>query len=89
MSQTFPALVTIGQSNQAASITIVHNSTPPNNTGAITISGIEITTGCGSSALDCPASDAGVFSYSATAIGRLGTTGMFCYKELASRTVFT
>ncbi|MEO7299237.1 MAG: hypothetical protein ABI042_11755 [Verrucomicrobiota bacterium] len=73
MSQTFPSQVTIGPSNQPASITIVHTSTPPNNTGAITVSGIEITTGCGSSAFDCPTSDAGVFSYSATATGRLGT----------------
>ncbi len=78
VTPTFPASVTVGQTNLAASLQIVNTSTPPEDAGTVTLSSITMTPACGNpvpSGGDCAAAsaDPGVFQYSATGVGVAGT----------------
>lgn len=75
INQAFPSGATVGATNLAGALTLTNTSTAPNTTGNMTISGIRLMPGCGSTgtvANLCSTPDPGVFSY-VTATGRTGT----------------
>ena len=74
----FPATVTVGQTTVPASLTITNFSTPPQDSEVVFLSEIRLVPSCGSpttAATNCPTADVdpGVFTLSATGIGRAGT----------------
>jgi len=72
MALTVPNQATVGASGQTGSLSFTRTSTAPNTFGNLTLSGIKLTPGSGSSPAPPSIRDPGVFSY-VTAVGRAGT----------------
>lgn len=70
ISPQFPALVTVGQTSQPASMTIAN--TTSTGVGPVTVTEITLNPACGSLSLDCAPPDPGVFGLSPTATGTAG-----------------
>ena len=66
----FPILVTVGQTNVPASLTITNEASV--GVGPVTLTEITLNPACGSLSLDCPLPDPGVFAISSTAVGTGG-----------------
>jgi hypothetical protein len=66
----FPILVTVGQQNVGASLTITNDASV--GVGPVTLSEITLNPACGSLSLDCAPPDPGVFALSPTATGTSG-----------------
>ncbi|MFN2519171.1 MAG: Ig-like domain-containing protein, partial [Jatrophihabitantaceae bacterium] len=77
VGSNFPTNVTVGQTNVAASLTIINSSTPPDAASNVTVTAITLVPSCGTQVIgaDCPAAstDPGVFQLSPTAVGEAGT----------------
>jgi hypothetical protein len=70
VSPSFPVLVTVGQTDQPASMTITNATST--GAGPITLTEIALNPACGSLSLDCLPPDPGVFALSATGAGTSG-----------------
>jgi hypothetical protein len=70
VSPQFPVLVTVGQANQPASLTITNSTSV--GVGPVTLTEITLNPACGSLSLDCVPPDPGVFALSPTATGTAG-----------------
>ena len=76
ISPTYPAVVTVGNTNVAVGLSIVNTSTVPESGGTLTLSLIRHTPSCGTDApVPCPAAsaDPGVFLIKGPATGMAGT----------------
>jgi hypothetical protein len=75
VAPTYPAVVVVGDTNVAVSLTATNTSTVPESTGTLTLSLIRHTPACGEDTVPCPAGseDPGVFLAKGPATGRAGS----------------
>lgn len=72
ITPTFPATVTVGDTG-TATLSIVNNSTAPENDDPIRITSIGLVPSCGAEVAPCATNDPGVFNLGDTGSGQAGT----------------